>query len=450
MKNFIPEKFKRRIRIFKSIVGSVYTGFPAKNLVIIGVTGTSGKSTTANMIYHVLKENGLPVGVISTVGAKAGSEMIDTGLHVTTPEPIQLQKILKFMVSKDIKYVVLECSSHALAQGRLGNLKFDYAVFTNIKRDHLDWHKTWENYASSKAIMIKNLKDNGYVIINRDDKDSYVFLNEFSRRHKRLDKVISYSQKELPHIDIDPTGIKFILDDQSFNIPIIGSYNLENILATITIATTMGIKLEDVSESLKTFRGVKGRMEVIQTEPFLAIVDFAHNTDSLIKSLNSAKELVSQNGKLITVFGSAGLRDVEKRFTMGEAAAKIADIIIATSEDPRTESLFDINSKIIEGAKASGALFIDRFSNTDEYRSREERVIEKVHSKSEKPVIIAFDEESIASRVDAIEFALKIAKPGDVVITEGKGHEMSLCFGVEEYPFTDQEAMVKGIKKLKS
>lgn len=441
IRKLLPEKLKRQFRMLRSIIGALYYGNPAKKLKIIGVTGTSGKSTTASMIYHILKEMGLNVGIISTVGARTKNQIMDTGFHVTTPDPIQLQKILKLMVDQGIEYIVLESSSHALAQGRLGRIKFDFAVYTNIKRDHLDWHKTWESYAASKARLINSLKQNGTIIVNRDDEESYQFLNSYAKLRGKDKNLIIYSKNELQSITVEKTGLKFVYSGQLFEVPVIGEYNLENLLASINVATNLKLNLENTAEALKSFSGVKGRMEIMQKEPFMAIVDFAHNTDSLENSLKTVRNLMEKNSKLIVVFGSAGLRDKEKRFTMGKAAGELSDIVIATSEDPRTESLFEINSEIVRGAEESGAKLVARFANNEEYISKHK---EFLNEKGKQ--VFAFDEESVNSRYDAIDFAVKLAKEGDIVIAEGKGHELSLCFGKIEYPFTDQDAMEKALK----
>ncbi len=441
IKKLLPEKIKRQFRIMRSMLGSIYYGNPARKLKIIGVTGTSGKSTTSSMIYHILKESGLDVGLISTIGARTKSQIIDTGFHVTTPDPIQLQKIMKIMVEQGVEYLVLESSSHALAQGRLGKIKFDYAVYTNIKRDHLDWHKTWESYAASKARLIGSLKPTGTIIVNRDDEESHQFLNNFAKAKGKDKNFIIYSKNELQSITIEKNQLRFVYSGQLFEVPVIGEYNLENLLASINVATCLKISLRETSDALRSFSGVKGRMEVIQKEPFMAIVDFAHNTDSLESSLETARNLMDKKSKLIVVFGSAGLRDKEKRFTMGKAAGELSDIVIVTAEDPRTESLAEINSEIIRGAEAGGAKLIARFANSEQYNNDYKNYLNE-----KGKLVFTFDEESVNCRFDAIDFAVKLAKEGDIVITEGKGHELSLCFGKIEYPFTDQDAMEKALK----
>ena len=442
---YIKRPIKRFFHIVQSQVESVKLKSPSRNLKLIAVTGTSGKSSTASMIFHVLRENGFNVGLISTVEAIAGNKKIDTGLHVTTPDAKDLQNLLGKMYEENIEYVVVETSSHAIAQGRLGLLKFDFAVYTNIKRDHLDWHGTWEEYAKAKAGLIDKLRSNGKLIVNKDDKQSYDYLRQYYYSQTRNPlNFIEYSKvQEVTNVQNTIDGIIFDYSNSKFSIPILGEYNIDNAIATAKVAQQLGVTPVNIAKAFSSFKGVKGRMEVLQTEPFGIIVDFAHNTDSLEKSLQSIRAI---NGvkNVIAVFGSAGLRDKEKRFTMGEVAAKFSNVVIATSEDPRTESLLEINTAIIEGAIRSGARLIKRFANNQEY-------IEYISNPKnlilqDDKLIFAFDQETVDSRFDAIDFALRIAKPGDVVITEGKGHEQSLCFGTTEYPFSDQAAVEKALK----
>lgn len=440
---YLIRPVKKYFHITESVFQSIKLKNPSKNLKLIAVTGTSGKSSTSTIIYHVLKELGFSTGLISTVEAVAGNKTIDTGLHVTTPDAKDLQTILSKMRDESIAYVVMESSSHAIDQGRLGLLKLDYAVYTNIKRDHLDWHFTWENYAKAKAGLINKLKKVGKVILNKDDSKSYNFLRQYYYSlTKNPFNFIEYSKSsEVSNIKETLEGLTLTYKDTVFQIPVIGSYNIDNALAAIKIAEDLGSELPRIANSFKNFKGVKGRMEVMQNKPFMVIVDFAHNADSLEKSLESIRKINGVN-RIISVFGSAGLRDKEKRFTMGNVAAKYSNIVIATAEDSRTESLFDINSKIIDGAKENGAELVTRFSNHDQYVDYIKNT-ENLNIEGKK--VFAFDEETVDSRFDAIDLAVRLAKEGDVVITEGKGHEKSLCFGTTEYPFTDQEAVEKAL-----
>lgn len=436
----MKETLKYIYHVWQSFSTGFKSGSPANNLKLIGVTGTSGKSTTSSMIYHILKNSGKNVGLISTVEALAGEERIDTGLHVTTPDAVDLQKILKKMVEKNIEIVVLETSSHSIAQGRLGLLNFDYSVITNVKRDHLDWHKNWENYVRAKFGVIAKLKKTGVAFINKDDSESFKKINELNQTTKR--NLVEYSAVEETKNQIETIdGITFEYKKTKFQVPILGEYNIENALAAIKVCEELGISVQEINKAFSDFQGVIGRMQIMRKSPTIVIVDFAHNEDSLRRSLVAAKKLVTKGGNLIAVFGSAGLRDVEKRFTMGKASGELADITIATAEDPRIESLYDINSKIIKGAESVGGKLIQRFKDHNSYSE-----FDLQNLKVAKKDIFAFDQEGVDSRFDAIDFAIKISKPGDVVITEGKGHEQSLCFGTTEYPFTDQEAVEKSLR----
>ncbi len=461
------KRFKRIYRQYLSLAAARYYGFPANDLKLIGVTGTSGKSTTTSMIYHILKESGYKVGMISTVGAIAGDKQMDIGFHVTTPDPIDLQKYLKIMKDEGVEYVVLESSSHALDQGRLGFLKFDLAIFTNIKRDHLDYHKTWEEYARAKCRLIDALKTGGTVVYNFDDQRSYKFLKEYiylrNKLHNQDLKEIEYSvSQQLTEAEDGKGYVSYKYKSFKFHLQVIGAYNIENSFAAALAAQQVGATMNKSAKALETYKGVAGRMEMIQTSPYFIIVDFAHNADSLERSLDSAKDLLGKKGRLITVFGSAGLRDIEKRFTMGEVAGNLADIIIITAEDPRTEVVEEINSEIIKGAESTGAKLLKRFANTEEYNNyialgnkkiedpelAERAGVEEEEVSTVETVIYSFDENNINSRFDAIQFAIRTARVGDVVITEGKGHEKSLAFGLVEYPFTDQEAVKKALEKV--
>ena len=457
--------FKRIYRQYLSLIAARYYGYPAEGLKLIGVTGTSGKSTTTSMLYHILKENGFKVGVISTVGAIAGDKEIETGFHVTTPDPVDLQKYLKAMKDEGVEYVVIESSSHALDQGRLGFLKFKMAVFTNIKRDHLDYHKNWEEYARAKARLIDALEDGGTVIFNFDDQRSYKYLNEYillrQKLHNQTIEEVEYSvSQNLTEVEEGKGFVAYKYKSFKFNVPVIGAYNIENSFAAALAAMKLVVTPGKAASALESYQGVVGRMEMIKKSPFFVIVDFAHNADSLERSLDSARDLLGRKGRLITIFGSAGLRDVEKRFAMGEVAGNFSDITIITAEDPRTETVYDINTEIIEGAESVGAKLVKRFADTEEYNNyiasdktkiEDKELMKDAGIEEEEPaesVIYSFDENNVNSRFDAIQFAIRTARAGDVVITEGKGHEKSLAFGAVEYPFTDQEAVKKALEKI--
>lgn len=436
---------KKTYRVLRSIYGSLVNGLPLHGVKVIGVTGTSGKSTTSTMIYHLLKSHGLRVGLISTVQAKIGDVEIDTGFHVTTPDPIDLQRIAKRMRKEGMDYLVLETSSHALHQGRVGMIKFEVSVFTNIQRDHLDYHKTWEDYAFSKARLILKTRDDGYIVVNQDDL-SYDFLLVFCKRYNIKSKVVEYSEsKELTKLDLSHFFPSFEYKGELFKLSIFGDYNIQNALAAIKVGEIFGIDLSKIRGYLENFTTLPGRMEILQKEPFSVIVDFAHNTDSLKKALLSLRRYARANGsKIIAIFGSAGLRDIEKRFDMGKVSGELVDITIVTAEDPRTESLADINSEILRGCESGGAKLIKRFLSSDDYKLNSSKFSDGTNSK----IVFSFDEESVNSRYDAIEFGISLARAGDIVVTFGKGHEQSLCFGKTEYLFSDHQAVDRALNKL--
>ena len=442
IKRLFPESLKRSFHIAAFELSALFHGNPQRSLKLVGVTGTSGKSTTCELIYNILKDQGVNVGIISTVGAKTKKRSIATGLHVTTPDPFDIPKYLAALKNDGADCVVLECSSHALEQGRLGTLKFDYAVFTNITSDHLDWHKTWENYARAKARLINALVPSGALILNTQDSRGTGFLTAYAEQKRPDVKIHLYERDHEKQITVTSSGLVFKYKGRSVHMPIIGEYNADNAIAAIKLSEVMGLPLDKSLQSLKTFEGLPGRMQIMTTSPFMVIVDFAHNADSLEKSLQTLRKLLVGSCRLITVFGSAGLRDREKRFTMGQVSGKLSDITIITAEDPRTESLSEINSAIIKGAKSSGGTLVSRFKNTSEYKAF------NIDTNLPQKAVFSFDEARAQGRLDAVEFAITLAEPGDIVVTEGKGHEESLCFGTTEYFYTDQDAVEKALYLL--
>jgi UDP-N-acetylmuramoyl-L-alanyl-D-glutamate--2,6-diaminopimelate ligase len=442
MNNFIKKLFPNFIKVWyhkiRFLISNIKADKPNTKLKLIGVTGSSGKSTTAFMIYHILKESGKNVGLISTVGAYIDGNQIDIGLHVTTPDAHNIPKLLQRMVKDGCEYAVIEVSSHALSQGRLGNLKFDLSTITNITSDHLDWHKTWQRYAKSKSKIIDMTKPQGTVILNSDDEKGYRFIKKKLNNNRSLN-VIDYSISLVQGLNSN-TSQEFVFKDVRFIIPIIGSYNISNALAAIHITEKLGLTLNECSNALRNFETLKGHMEILRKENKSILLDFAHNTDSLKKSLIEARKL-TKNGRLISLFGSAGLRDVKKRYDMGLEASKLSDIVIIVPEDPRTESLYDINSEIIRGCKDGNLDLIKRFDSKKEYISRKNNFVN-----TEKGVF-SFDYEEVNARINGIELGISLLKKDDILITQGKGHEQSLCFGQKEYPYDEKSVILKLLNK---
>lgn len=370
-------------------LASEWYGNPAEKLKIIGVTGTDGKTTTSNILYWILKSANKKVGLISTVSAKIGEEEYDTGFHVTNPEPMALHEFLSKMVEKGCEYVVLEVTSHGLDQQRVYGIKFDVSVLTNITHEHIDYHKTFENYAKAKATLFNNSK---LAIINSESRDN---IEKFIE--PQVNKIY-YDDKTLNGIVLDSVRTKFK-----------EKYNLLNCAAATLVARKFDISDEDISDGIKNFPGVIGRMQEIKNEKGIRIiVDFAHTPNALENVLNALNNDKPKKSKLISVFGCAGERDVKKRRMMAEISAKNADISIFTAEDPRSENVNEIIAEMVKGS--------DNIKGAKVYE--------------------------IPERGEAIYYAInKFAKSGDIVAICGKGHEKSMGYDGVEYPWSDEEAV---------
>jgi UDP-N-acetylmuramoyl-L-alanyl-D-glutamate--2,6-diaminopimelate ligase len=372
-----------------SFAALLFYGYPARKLTVIGVTGTDGKTTTSTLIYEILRKSGKKVALLTTVGAKIGGKVLDTGLHVTTPDSWELQRLLKYIGDQGFKYLVLESTSHGLAQFRLTGCNFYTGVVTNVTHEHFDYHGNWENYLKAKGKLFEKSK---ISILNVDDK-SYGYLEKISKN------IVTYGLKKG---DYTPQNFKFKSN-------LIGDYNISNCLAAIACAKSLDIDDDSIKEAILGFRGVEGRMETVYDKKFRVIVDFAHTPNALENALKTLRKITKS--KLIAVFGCAGLRDHTKRPLMGLAACKLADKVILTAEDPRTEDINEIFKEILKGC----------------------------HQKNK--VILEPDREK------AIEKAIAIAQNGDVIGNFGKGHEKSLCIGTVEYPWSDKGAVQRIIKR---
>lgn len=394
------QKIKNLFHLAQAIFAAIYFNFPSKKLTVIAVTGTDGKTTTVNMIYHILKESGHKVSAVSSLGANIDNKLTDTGLHVSTPNPYQIQKLLKDAVDAGSEYFVLEATSHGLDQNRLAFVKVEAAVLTNITDEHLDYHKNWQNYTSAKAKLFKNVK---YSVLNLDDPKSYQFL-----KGKVGGKLMTYSVNK-------DTGTDFKKYPLSQSIK--GAYNISNALAAFSVCVALGIPAIQIYAALKKFKGVPGRMEEIRlNQKFKALVDFAHTPNGLEQVLKTLKsQMTSKKSRLIAVFGSAGERDRAKRQKMGQIAASIADVSVLTAEDPRGERVDNISKEISKGFK----------------------IEHKVETK---------DYFVINDRKTAINFAVGIAKPGDILIFLGKGHEKSMNIDGIEYPWDERKEVEAAIK----
>lgn len=414
-----------QVRDAQAIIGvlaAAYHDFPSRQLTLIGVTGTDGKTTTSTLLHSILRmATGGKMGYISTLAADLGGETADTGLHVTTPGAPQVQGYLAQMVHNNLTHCVLEMTSHGLAQGRLNGVDIDIAVLTNITHEHLDYHGSFENYRAAKAIMFQMLSQShrkGHQpkvsIINHDDANASFFSAIMA------DKVIRYglgdgADIQATQIAYQPGNMQFTVHfpgaiPYTFTTTLIGEFNVYNCLAAISVAYVLEITPEQMQAGLSNVKAISGRMERIdEGQGFTAIVDFAHTPNALENALKAARTM-TDGGRVIAVFGSAGLRDVEKRRLMAETSAQLADFTVLTAEDPRTESLDDILQVMAQAAEAKGGVEGQTFIR-------------------------------VPDRGEALYQACQMAKAGDVVIACGKGHEQSMCFGTIEHPWDDRDAL---------
>ncbi|MFH1473153.1 MAG: UDP-N-acetylmuramoyl-L-alanyl-D-glutamate--2,6-diaminopimelate ligase [bacterium] len=363
-------------------LASVWYEHPSKKLKVIGITGTDGKTTTANLLWNILNGSGKKAGLISTIGARIGDKIYDTGLHVTNPEALELQKHLALMVSKGCRYAVLEVTSHGIDQGRVTGVHFDTAVLTNITHEHFDYHKNIKNYRRTKSKIFQNVR---YAVLNRDDR-SY----EFFKKVAKGSKIISYTHKS----------------KYAPRATLLGKYNLYNISAATTVAQIYKCSDKKIQQVLEFFPTLPGRMEEIGVKQnFRIFVDFAHTPNALKSVLTSLRILLPKGKKLIVLFGCAGERDTSTRAIRGQIAVRYAHIVIITADDPRTESLSSIYRDIV--------------SNVSKARGRK---------------IIREDD-----RKKAIAKAFALAEEGDFMLLAGKGHEKSISIGGKELPWSDVE-----------
>lgn len=410
---------------------AAWYGYPARKLIVIGVTGTDGKTTTVNLIHQILLAAGFQTGLISTVNAVIGDQTLDTGFHVTTPEALDVQRYLARMVKSGITHVVLEATSHGLAQKRVAACEFDMGVVTNITHEHLDYHSDFQGYMDAKAelfrlISISKKKSAPYTklaVLNKDD-GSYSSLKGVVGNVgvKMIDYgIISAADYQAKNIQPAPAGLSFTVEKASqkteFQTSLIGDYNVSNCLAAVALCIEgLGIDWQKAVDGVKNLLGIPGRMEVLDLgQNFSAIVDFAHTPNALKRVLTTAREITSH--QVIAVFGSAGLRDKGKRRLMAEVSAELADLTILTAEDPRTESLEGILQEMADGVTSMGGIEGQNFWR-------------------------------VPDRGEAIRFALQLAKPEDVVMICGKGHEQSMCFGDTEYPWDDRAAMLSALAEF--
>lgn len=404
--------------------------YPARKLRMIALTGTNGKTTTTHIIAHILHKAGYKTGVIGTIHALVGDKELPT--HNTTPDVIDLQRLLYLMVQEKVTHVCMEVSSHSLVLGRVAGCEFDTAVFTNLTEDHLDFHKTMDNYAKAKAILFamvsssEHTKDRKSAWINQDDPYAHVMAEAVS--DTGLCPVGTYSGTN-PDADLYASDIRFtarasefVLHYRGQEYPVrtnlAGRFNIYNVLGAIGAAIGEGIPAEEIIEALQDFYSVPGRFELVnEGQNFGVVVDYAHTPDGLEKILLAAREIAK--GRIIIVFGCGGDRDKLKRPIMGNISGTYADIAIVTSDNPRTEDPLTITEEVAAGVK---------------------------QAKEKKPLL---EYEVIPDRRTAIQRAIALAQEDDLVIIAGKGHEDYQILKDRTIHFDDREEAREALKKVK-
>lgn len=402
------------INYIESELASVFYGQPSQHLPVIGITGTSGKTTTSYLIKYLLDSLKMPAGLIGTI------EWIVKDHHfpstMTTPDVITNQKLLKDMISAGCKAAVMEVSSHALDQKRVALIQFQAAIFTNLTQDHLDYHGSMEQYALSKKRLFDRLLPSQYAIINQDDPYHGLMVQDCSAQIMTYGLAPSalihaaniQMSREGTHLEIGYQGKYF-----PFYWHLIGRHNVYNLLAALATGHSFSFSIDEMLKVLKNFKKVPGRLEKVENRlGFSIFVDYAHKIDALLNVLMALREL--KQGRIVTVFGCGGNRDRGKRKKMGQIAQSLSDIVVVTSDNPRNEDPQEIIREILEGIAQKEAVIVE------------------------------------PDRKKAIERAIEIAGPSDIVLIAGKGHETYQIFSDQKVPFDDREIALEICKKIYS
>ena len=388
-------------------VATTFQGDPTSRLKLVGVTGTNGKTTIATLLYNMFRKLGYKCGLLSTVCNYIEDEAVPAS-H-TTPDAIELNRLLRRMVDAGCQYVFMECSSHAIAQQRIGGLKFAGGIFTNLTRDHLDYHKTVENYRNAKKAFFDMLPKDAFAITNLDDKNG-MFMVQNTKAQVKTYSTRSLADFKARLIECHFEGMYLDINGREVGVQFIGKFNVSNLLAVYGTAIMLGQQPEDVLVVLSTLKSVAGRLEPIHSpEGFTAIVDYAHTPDALENVLKAIHEVLDGKGHVITVCGAGGNRDKGKRPLMAQEAVKQSDKVIITSDNPRFEEPQDIINDMLAGLDA--------------------RQMKKVLS--------------IVDRREAIRTAVMLAQKGDVILIAGKGHEDYQEIKGVKHHFDDREEVAK-------
>lgn len=407
----IPQLVTGDTRIAMAEIAAAFYGYPAKGMKIIGVTGTNGKTTTTHMVKSIAEQAGLKVGMIGTIHNMIGGESIDTDR--TTPESVDLQALLKRMKDEGVDLVAMEVSSHSLVQERVHGVEFDTGVFTNLTQDHLDYHKTFENYIAAKKTLFRQCKR---AVVNLDDPRSHdmteglnIPVTSFGIRSK--------ADITATEIEITAKGVQFDIHTPEgstrVHIPIPGLFSVFNAMGAVAVSLEIGLPMSAIKRGLENMLSVSGRLEPLPTDGrnFSILLDYAHTPDALENILKTVREFAP--ARIITVFGCGGDRDRAKRPIMGEVAGRFSDFLVVTSDNPRSEDPFAIIQAIEEGVRRSGCEHV-----------------------------------TIENRKVAIRYALRHAQKDDIIVLAGKGHESYQEIKGIKHHFDEKEIVAELLRDL--
>jgi UDP-N-acetylmuramoyl-L-alanyl-D-glutamate--2,6-diaminopimelate ligase len=418
----LPQLVCADARLGLAQAARAFYGYPDKRLKMCAVTGTNGKSTTAYLVRHLLRQAGRHCGMLGTIEYDLGSRRIEAPL--TTPESLDLQSHLREMADSGCDAAILEASSHSLCQHRVAGIDFAAAAFTNLTQDHLDYHRTMEQYRAAKSILFRNLSANAVAVLNFDDPAGTYYVKQTraqvvgfsvtSAKAARRWAKAGQMRGQIRGMDIH--GTRFLLETpwgkQEISWGLVGAHNVQNCLSAVGVVASLGVPFAAIADGLSSFAGVPGRLEAVGGQynaPFRVLVDYAHTDDALRNVMGALREL--KPSRLITVFGCGGDRDRSKRPKMAKAVEEMADLGVITSDNPRTEDPLAIIGEIWEGIRDNQKFLMD------------------------------------ADRARAIDLAIKEARSGDVVLIAGKGHENYQIFGHEKRHFSDAEQVLSALER---
>ncbi|MEO6884375.1 MAG: UDP-N-acetylmuramoyl-L-alanyl-D-glutamate--2,6-diaminopimelate ligase [Bacteroidia bacterium] len=413
-----PDEINEKITYIKvanssfslGVIASNFYDNPSEKLKLIGITGTNGKTTTATLLFQLFRALGHSVGLLSTVKNQINNEVFPA--EHTTPDAIELNKLLRQMLEKGCAYCFMEVSSHAIVQNRIAGIHFTGAVFTNITHDHLDYHKTFAEYIKAKKLFFDTLSADAFALVNKDDANGEVMLQN-TKAQKKYFSLRSMADFKCKIIENQFSGLTLNIDGYEVCTKLIGSFNAYNLLGIYAVAILLKEEKINVLTAISTLDSVEGRFQHISTEnKIIGIVDYAHTPDALMNVLKTIKDIRTGNERVITVVGCGGDRDAAKRPIMASIACELSDKIILTSDNPRSE-------------------------NPEEIIRQMQKGVDGIHYKKTL---------SITDRKEAIKTACSFAKPGDIILIAGKGHEKYQEIKGVKYPFDDMQLLDENLK----